>query len=442
MSIRTKVFLGLMFCPAAACIIALVVNMRVRETIPAVVQHPQPVESPCEVGAVAPAGTSEANGASPKDVSGVVPGEYECATIIGAVQPVLRQGEDGKVKAKASPGAERADQEWPGNLLARAQTDPSGTFAYCMNLPANDPRKEWAVVTVLTGWAGVDSAAALKAVKKLSDREWRERCISLVLSLDVNREPGRTLKNLAADGDLSPGTRSNVAMHAVSALRRKDPAAAVEIIPEIESLDPALRNRLRAEALGDWIASNGTAALVWIKDADVDEDTYDIAIISAINKLCIDRETDAGALLAEFTAAGRMDRIADPFTYSQAVKTAKIVGAVWGARDYQTALASVEDFPAGSATEAYVLSNVAFSQSHGSKLPNMHWIQELPAGFTRTRVVTAVAYGRLLANGNEELHPKVKAQLDCDELDPSTLKELVIMSRLPSGEKETILQWL
>jgi hypothetical protein len=99
--------------------------------------------------------------------------------------------------------------------------------------------------------------------------------------------------------------------------------------------------------------------------------------------------------------------------------------------------------PEESTAQAYVLSNVAFSQTHGPALPDMPWIPEMKPGFARTRTVAAVAYGRLLvAGGDATLSSEVKRQLDTDDYQPAKLRSIVQQSALPANEKKTLLSLL
>jgi hypothetical protein len=57
-------------------------------------------------------------------------------------------------------------------------------------------------------------------------------------------------------------------------------------------------------------------------------------------------------------------------------------------------------------------------------------------------VLAALAYGRLLANGDTTLSPEVKRQLDADDFNLPRIKAIVQQSNLPAAEKRTLLPLL
>ncbi|MBM4143018.1 MAG: hypothetical protein FJ225_05420 [Lentisphaerae bacterium] len=242
----------------------------------------------------------------------------------------------------------------------------------------------------------------------------------------------------------TPGQRAPDAPQAPD-VRAAQPAAEVPVARLRVRGPPALEeveNRRAADMLGQWIATYGATILTWMKDADIDDATYDRAILSAVQRMSYAKGPEAAALFTAFVTAGRMDRMTDAGLYAHAVSAAKGLGAVFGAMDYPAALEWGFALPEGSAAQAYVLSNVAFSQSHGAALPSLPWIKDMHPGFARVRVIAALAYGRMLAARDTVLTPEIKRQLDSDEFIPARLSEIVRESALPAEEKRVLLALL
>lgn len=328
--------------------------------------------------------------------------------------------------------------DWFRALSQRAETDPEGVLAECLGLPPEQQRM--ALNMLFSKWARRDPAAALKAAEALPENMRRQEYLQQVLMTGARAEPEDTLRRLAAIANLRPDFRSNIVMQAIAVLRRRNPpTAAINELLRTDQLDPALRSRLTGETIGDWICTDRATALGWLRDSNLDDATYDRAILAAVNRLSNTRqEAVAASLFTDFVRAGRMQHMKDPEIYAQTVLTSKILGATWGGKDFPTALAAAFSMPAGSDAQAYVLSNVAFSQSKGEFMPPTDWIAGLPPGFTRTRVIAAIAYGRLLAVQDQPLYLEMKRQLDSDALEPAKIRDIVNASQLSDNDKRTL----
>ncbi len=246
---------------------------------------------------------------------------------------------------------------------------------------------------------------------------------------------------LASDPGISDEQRTQLALRAIMDIGRSDPVAALQALAAMPMLDAAQKAGVMNQILSHWIVADKATALAWLKDAAVDDATYDGAIVSAIAQLSHsgDLTKDAATLFREFVASGRMDNISDPALRSQAVVTAKLLGVALGSKDYATALQWGFELPADSSAQAYVLSNVAFSQTHGATLPDISWVANMEAGFARTRVVAAIAYGRLLAYGAVEAGTAIRQQLDRDQYDLAGIRATVEQASLANDEKQAIL---
>jgi hypothetical protein len=321
-----------------------------------------------------------------------------------------------KVPTPSAPREERRRRQvasnltpaWIADMEVRLAADPASALEFCRSLPPD--QQMMAFSTLFERW--------------------------------VRKDPESALAWLAATGDLPVEAKRRIAPYALFELGRRDPVAALNILAGSDLPDATTRNRLTADILGGWIAMDSPTALVWIRDSDVDEDTYDRAILAALQQMTGPQAANAAALFAEFVGAGRMDAMTDPTLYAQTVSAAKLLGATLGGLDYFSALEWGFGLPPDSAAQAYILSNVAFSQSHGPTLPDMPWIGKMDSGFVRTRVLAALAYGRLLANGDTTLSPEVKRQLDADDFNLPRIKAIVQQSNLPAAEKRTLLPLL
>jgi hypothetical protein len=322
-------------------------------------------------------------------------------------------------------------------------SDLRGALVFCATLPEESQSTAYHVLFVR--WAQQDPGEALRATQELPEN-LRSKFALQVLSQWSSADPQAALAQLVAANYLPAASKAEVALRLLTPLARQDPAAAWNALAAL-NLPPETPGvaELQGRILGGWITRDRETALAWLKNAALDDAAYDRAIISAVGQMIHTPNPDASAmaLFREFVASGRMENIRDPALLAQAVYTAKSLGATLGAKDYDTAMQWAAALPAGSQAQAYVLSNVAFSQTHGAQLPEMGWIETLEPGFVRTRTVTAVTYGRLLANGNTAAGQELRQQqLDPDAYDPARTRALVEQAELPPAEKTRLLALL
>jgi hypothetical protein len=158
-----------------------------------------------------------------------------------------------------------------------------------------------------------------------------------------------------------------------------------------------------------------------------------------IGILSQDRIEDAAAVLLRYAASGRMSAITDPELFEQMVHAAKGLGVSFGFRDYAAAVEWGRAMQANSAAQAYFLSNVAYSQAHQGRFPDISWLADMEPGVAQVRVIAATAMGLLNASGQTPLGAQLKRQLDSDRFDPNGIAGILQQSSLPDAEKSALL---
>lgn len=355
---------------------------------------------------------------------------------VSSVSGVPAKSSVAEKKAGDVVEADDPSPAWIAELVARARRDPAGTLAYCHTLPKKLQRMAFQLV--FTQWVQSAPEEALRAAQALSG-DLRQNMVDMTMTLWAQSHPDVVMAQLDSVDGLSSRARNRIALDALVKSHRDDPAAAIDALANARFGTPDDRDRMAGYLLGQWIVEDGAKALAWMRDSNLDDATYDRAIVFAVRHLSGQKIEDAAVLFEEFVGSGRMDDMMDKRLYREAVLSAKILGAAMGGMDYSGALAWGFELPPESAAQAYVLSNVAFSQTHGQLFPDVTWIAELDPGFVRARTIATVAYGRLMVNGDHDLFHEVKRQLDHDQIDPARLRVIVQQSKLPPLEKQTLL---
>jgi hypothetical protein len=332
----------------------------------------------------------------------------------------------------------RMDHSAMAELQRRIATNLRDAWAYCGALPVEQQATAYHIL--FARWVQQDPAAAVQAAQELPEN-LRGVILSQTLTQLAITNPEAVLAILASVSGISDELRSQFARRAISEIGRRDPVAALQALSALPMTDSAQQADVVNQILSHWIVSDKATALAWLHDAAVDDATYDTALVSAISQMSHrgDLAQDAATLFREFVEGGRMDNISDPALRSQAVLTAKLLGVALGSKDYATALQWGFELPADSSAQAYILSNVAFSQTHGDALPDISWVANMAPGFARTRVVAAISYGRLLAHGEVEAGTAIRQQLDSDKYDLGRVKAMVEQANLTRDEKQALL---
>ncbi len=208
-------------------------------------------------------------------------------------------------------------------------------------------------------------------------------------------------------------------------------------------MTPEQMRQTRVNELSRQIQMGGLEAVSNLRDLqDVDDKTYDEAILRALPNLLRRNPQDAITLLDDFIRNGRMDVSRDPEFYERAINVVKNLGVHLGSRDLREGINLGLQLPADSPAQAYLLSNIAYTNSRQDRLPSLHMLYRLPrGGATRTRVAAGLLYGRLGYHRDTTGQTgDVKAQLDNDNFDLGTLREITSSSSLPPHEQRAILR--
>ncbi len=336
------------------------------------------------------------------------------------------------------PSSGGMDNSAMAELKRRIATNFRDALAYCGALPAD--QQGTAYHMLFARWMQQDPAVAVQAAQELPE-SLRAVILSQALTQLAATNPEALLAILASDTGISDELRSQYALRALSQIGRRDPVAALQALAAMPLPDAAQQAGLVNQILSHWIVADQATALAWLQASTVDDVTYDTALVSAIGLMLHrgDLGKDAASLFREFVESGRMDHINDPDLRAQAIFTAKSIGVALGSKDYAAALQWGFELPADSSAQAYVLSNVAFSQTHGTTLPDISWVASMEPGFARTRVVAAVAYGRLLASGASDASQALRRQLDGDVYNLDGIRTMVEHASLAPDEKKALM---
>jgi hypothetical protein len=311
----------------------------------------------------------------------------------------------------------RADGRWSETLLTLIEKkDFQQALTYLLSLPPD--QQAHAARMLFNAWGRQDPQAALQAAQRLPEEVGRQSILGFIFALWVDLRPEEALAYLASSNQFAPDFGWQIALQSLSANIRENGR---------EPLDEAAHQRILA------------SAFAYLNSSGLDEAAYDRAILQMIGILSQDRIEDAAAVLLRYAASGRMSAITDPALFEQMVVTAKILGVSFGARDYAAAVEWGRAMQANSAAQAYFLSNVAYSQAHQGRFPDISWLADMEPGVAQVRVIAATAMGLLNASGQTPLGAQLKRQLDSDRFDPNGIAGILQQSSLPDAEKSALL---
>jgi hypothetical protein len=316
-------------------------------------------------------------------------------------------------------GDARTDGHWPEILRTLMEkNDFQQALTYVLSLPPEQQQQQAQAIHILfAAWASQDPEAAVLAAQRLPDAG-RQAILNLILAHWVRLRPEAALAYLTSSNRFAPDFGWQMALQALSTSTHENVR---------EPMDEAAHLRILE------------SAFACLNSSGVDEAVYDRAILQMIGILSGNRIEDAAAVLVRYAASGRMSAITDPVLFEQMVVAAKSLGVSFGARDYASAVEWGRAMQANSATQAYFLSNVAYSQAYEGRFPDISWLADMEPGVAQVRVIAATAMGLLNASGQTPLGVQLKRQLDSDRFDPNGIAGILQQSSLPDAEKSALL---